>query len=354
MRPWRSAIIYRIVLLGVFILMSNLRPFPVFAQADGGRSMIAFVKYDEENFDSILSLVDTDTGEVTDILNNGHFFYPVISPNGKHIAFLAESPQKLNTIYVIDTDGSNLRMLVDLKRTSAIVPKSRVVWAPDSSSLVYGVMTDRGFGKPDGFFRAALDGSSRERIAFAGITQPLYSSWIAGSPDGNQFAFLVRQEESIYPLIYIANADGTGARPVSTLLADERPPDEIAWSPDSQQTLLAGSRAFGNNPTPLLLGDAGGENAKSLIMPPPNYINSLSWSPDGSQIAFLAPQLQSNGIPLGDVFVANADGTGVRELNIPIEVSYYGTSWQMIPDNIVLPSAPISFLNTELKPIAGG
>jgi Tol biopolymer transport system component len=347
MRPFGKINRIAAFLFAALILSLTALPYAL-AQSEGGRSMIAFVKADREIHDMTLSLINPATGQMVDLLNNGKFFYPVLSPDGRYIAFWGESPRKINTIFVMGTDGSNLHMLFELKRTTAIVPKSRVVWSADSKSLVYGVFNGMGAGRADGFFRINLDGSERNRISFPDLTQPFYDSWVAGSPDGTKIAFLVQQESSIDPLMMIANADGSGAHPVTTQTSDGRPIDEIAWSPDSQQTVLNTSMRNSRDPVAPLLGDADGENARNLMSPPPNYINSMSWSPDGKQITFIAPQLQSNGIPNGDLYVANADGSGLRELNIPIEVSYFGTSWSVIPDDIVLASAPISFADAEL------
>jgi Tol biopolymer transport system component len=310
------------------------------AQSANARSMIAFVTVDYSTRTMTISLADPARKTIITLLKDGNFFYPMLSPDGKHLAFWGSAPKEsTRKIYVMNTDGSNLRPL-NLGRPT-ILAAGQFVWSPDSTQIIFGAIY--GNGQPAGFFRVNLDGSDLKEIKFKDI--PFYDPHrIAASPDGSRLVILVENETNFTWHLYIANADGSNGHPVTATTPNRQPFDEIAWSPDNQKTLLSvGSISKpGIDPQPLMLGDADGANVKVLLKPPPNHINSISWSPDGSQIAFIAPE-RGNPKPDGEVWVANANGSGVRALNVPINVGYVGTSWRVIPDDVVLPKAPISF-----------
>lgn len=312
------------------------------AQATNERSRIAFVTVDYDTRTMMLNLVDPDSGAVTPLVKDAFFYFPVLSPDGRYVAFLGEHPMnKRCNVYVIGTDGSNLHALIPYKPRSLFTPDGKVAWSPDSTQIVYGVLNAS--GQPTGFFRVGLDGVDPLRLHFD-IPDPLLYSRITASPDGSRFAVVVSTDTNPYGQLYIIDADGNNAQAITSVMDSGEPFEELAWSPDGQHTLLTVNSAFVPEPRPLMQADGDGANAEVLIAPPPNYITSTSWSPDSSRITFLATEMGASGIPDGEVYVANADGSGVRALNIPTNVGYLGTSWSVIPDDIVLPDAPISFL----------
>ncbi|HSS21428.1 MAG TPA: DUF5050 domain-containing protein [Pyrinomonadaceae bacterium] len=94
---------------------------------------------------------------------------------------------------------------------------------------------------------------------------------------------------------------------------DEAPADAvfyqtISWSPDDSRILFS---ALQNGKWNIYVMRADGAQVTKLMNNPDiNYFNP-SWSPNGKQIVFSARQAKP---AKSDIFVMNADGTGVRQL----------------------------------------
>jgi Tol biopolymer transport system component len=331
-----------LTLLFSLSLSTPLRPSTA-AQTPSGQARIAFVTADYETREMTLSLADPVSGAVTVLLNDGNFYWPVFSPDGRHLAFVGENPRsRSQNIYIVNTDGTDLHPLIPIDGSTRFWPNGRVAWSPDSTQIIYGV-TDR-IRNPLGFFLANVDGSNPERIEFEGMKGQYRSMNIAATADGSRLAFYGQDSEFNWH-IYVANADGSDPQPISAALLDDQPYVELAWSPDGQHTLLIRDPYYVPAPGPLVIADGDGANATVLVSPPPNYINSVSWSPDGSQIAFLATETSGvSSVPDVDVYIVNADGSGLMALDIALNVSYVGTSWGIIPDDVTLPATPTSFM----------
>jgi len=340
MNSSRRAALARFVRFGFTLVGMVLLVSAATVTAQGERSRIAFVTADYDTRQMTISLADPVSGQITPLVVDGNFFYPTLSPDGRHLAFLGEHPQsRRRNIYIIDTDGTNLHPVVPNRLT--LKPNGQVVWSPDSSQVIYGILSG---GRAGGFMRANSDGSgAEERLQLPDLPGDIAETWAAISPDGNRLAINVSLIDPPYRQIVIMELDSV--TPVTTTLPDGTPFDRLAWSPDGERTLLSALMLNMLEPQPLMLGNSDASNVEVLLQSPPNYITSISWSPDGSQIAFTATEMSGESIPDGEVYIANADGTGVRSLNIPTNVSYDGTSWSVLPDDVVLPSTPTSFLS---------
>jgi Tol biopolymer transport system component len=157
----------------------------------------------------------------------------------------------------------------------------------------------------------------------------------AYSPDGTQIAF--ESARSLDPNsdqpningvanIWVMNADGTGAHPLTKLTASEADTDTPVWSPKGDRIAFASNQAFD--------GISNAVNANGVLniwVTKPDDPTSLMhltkldavgadslqpvWSPDGTQIAFASRrdlgggnQMDTNGVL--NIWVVNADGSG--------------------------------------------
>ena len=101
---------------------------------------------------------------------------PVVSPDGKHVAFFSTRGGH-GAEYVVSTDGRDLRRV-----TPAIADSPSVAWSPFGSQLA--VLTAPGQGT--GAIHLTTVGGTSWRL-IAGVDQP--SALVGWSPDGNRIAY---------------------------------------------------------------------------------------------------------------------------------------------------------------------
>jgi Tol biopolymer transport system component len=201
--------------------------------------------------------------------------------NGE-IAFDPAGSQPVGT-YAIQGDGRGLRRI-----TPAGVKAPLAKWSPDGARLVYAHPES---STGHGIWVVNADGTgdrqiTRESRAVAG--SDTYPAW---SPDGGRIAF-VRNSD-----LHVMNADGSGVRNLTPALADQV--TEPDWSPRGGEIAFTANSGLGDAQVVTLGG------VVRQLPGLPGNVTSPSWSPDGSRIAYEA------GSAVG---VVNADGTGVRPL----------------------------------------
>lgn len=194
-------------------------------------------------------------------------------------AFVAGSWR--HVINVIDADGH--RFLA-----TQVGHDRHPSWAPDETRFVF----DR---YPESqIFVGDIYGTTPTPITF-GSDKRRNPAW---SPDGRQIAYLQNRTgplgEALNDL-YVMDSDGSGATRILQDVDSMRPP---AWAPDGTRLLvLRGYTVW------LVNVDGTG------LTPLPFTALSMTWSPDGSEIAFVG----SPG-PGWDVFIANLDGSNRRQV----------------------------------------
>jgi len=180
------------------------------------------------------------------------------------ITFKVESGARNSEIYISDYDAYNPR---------AVTQDGSTVAAPSwagRSTLYY---TSYKLGSPF-IFSHKLETGARQSIA----RYPGLNTSASVSPDGSKVAMILSKSGS--PDLYVANADGTGLRQLTTTKESESSP---CWAPDSQ-TICYVSRERG--PASLYsISAAGGQPRRILTNGAPNPTEP-DWSPDGKWIVF--------------------------------------------------------------------
>lgn len=317
------------------------------AQTPEGASRIAFVTRNYEDRTMTLAITDPTGANVVTLVTDGYFNNPIWSPDGRQLAFIGAVEQYDDpALWVMNSDGTNLHAVLGPGRT--VPDPICAAWSPDGTRFVAGVVNA---GLPIYFYTVHADGTGLERLQFRGIPGTIEgvpgdtaSPCVAWSPDGNQIAVLGRGDRFPPGQLYLASADGLSAAPVAAVTAEGTTFHQMAWSPDGEKTVLYEFPGIssGMESKPMAIANGDGSAIQAWISAPPNLPGSAAWSPDGSQIVFVANEQGVESMPGGDLWVASADGTNIHTLRIAADVASLGTSWGLIPGDIVLPTAPVS------------
>jgi Tol biopolymer transport system component len=149
-----------------------------------------------------------------------------------------------------------------------------------------------------------------------------YGSSVAWSPDGSRIAFgRFSQTGPAHGQIWTVRIDGSDPR---QLTADDAGGNEPAWSPDGAMIAFLSDRAdplahqVGHAPiSDLYVMNADGTGVIRLTKSSDcggNGVTSPSWSPDGSRLVFAMPHLEGSACWF-DLFAVHADGTSLTQLS---------------------------------------
>lgn len=171
-------------------------------------------------------------------------------------------------------------------------------WSPlgDLIVLDYG---GTGSGRDEGIYTVHPDGSGWQQLTQAGAV-PVWS------PDGEQIAFLVsgtdhgQRFSSLRPGVYVMRPDGTEVQRLT-----DHAYGYLSWSPDGTRIAFVSLRE-GNQEVYVVSVEGSGEV---------NLTNDWAadtepaWSPDGSRILFVSYRGDAT-----DIYCVNTDGSGPMRL----------------------------------------
>ena len=205
------------------------------------------------------------------------------SPNSSRITYLVENDTS-TSIYMVDADGSNPTLL------TAITEGEVGDWSPDGQSVVYAMYQ----GDKRGIHVRNPDGVNYFRLTEELDFSPLWS------PDSKTIAFLSRRDGN--PEIYVMNADGSEQKRVSD---SEGVESDLSWSPDGTRLLFVSDRD-GN--AEIYVTDIDGGNLERLTH---NDVRDRQpiWSPNGKRIAFVSEKDAA-----AEMFVMDSDGSNQSRL----------------------------------------
>ena len=165
---------------------------------------------------------------------------------------------------------------------------------------------------------AGADGTNPHRLAIGlgEAVSPVFS------PDGARVAFLTRAAGHTPYSLFVANADGSGARSVTGDMQVNSPPwGGLTWSPDGTKLALESSD---NGVWRIYVVGADGTGLHPITDATADR-RTPNWSPDGSLILYQLT-LRDGGEFLA---VINPDGTGERRI-LPaerVDASFRGSQW---------------------------
>jgi Tol biopolymer transport system component len=267
-----------------------------------------------------------------------------LSPKGAEIAYVTTR----GTILVAPLPTGAPRVLAKLKGERSLLSSAGISWSPSGRDVA--------FSDERGISIVRADGSGRRRVTRLGAWA--FPSW---SPDEERIAFSVGYDE-----IYVARADGRGIKRLTKAIWDDSP----RWSPDgSRVAFLRGSHGLDDDRAiSVFVMDASGARQRRLgrgygprwnadgrqvvyvdvagstdpraqgtlrtgrvtiadsTVPGRRVVaagTAPSFSPDGSQLAFMRYAFGKRGSPgepkvtvaiRSTLFLIRADGTDLREL----------------------------------------
>jgi len=198
-------------------------------------------------------------------------------------------------VWVADWDGRNAAPVSARGGGMALLPS----WSPDGKSVLYTLYKRSAKypnGKPE-LWRVDVD-SGRTSLVLARGDQTMGGVY---SPDGSKIAFTVT--ENTNSEIWVANADGSGAKKITNSPAIDTSP---TWSPDGSKIAFVSDR----HGTPqIFVMNADGSNVERLTFAG-NYNQSPVWSPRGDEIVFTARDERL----AFDVFVIKVADKSIRRI----------------------------------------
>jgi len=216
------------------------------------------------------------------------------------IAFVSDrdatKERRSKELYIVDYDGFNPRR-VTVNGSLNILP----AWRPDGAALAYVSYRQ---GSPLLYLAKIFEGQSVANLSGEKGDSQAFAP--AFSPDGKSLAFA--SDRSGNTDVWVASADGSGARRLTTAQAIDTAP---CWSPTGQEIGFTSNRTG----TPqLFLMDSEGLNVRRLTNLG-NYNDGCAWNPakQYSEIAYTA-RLES-GTPLRfDIAVIDLATRQVRQI----------------------------------------
>jgi len=213
-------------------------------------------------------------------------------------------------VYIMDADGSN-----QIKLAECGFPLLQ--WSPDGKRIAFcGPENEIGIADADGENLSKIRLPTTEEYVISGL------SW---SSDGAEIAVVslawsTLPGEPPFPAmdIYVINVEGGEARKLTD--SPDTNKYEVAWSPDGTQIAFV---AF-NRDSPDYWGvyviDADGSNQRLLVsVPETNWLQQISWSPDGKKLMYVssvvAGEMESH---YHEIYVVDVeDGTITNLTNTP-------------------------------------
>ena len=241
--------------------------------------------YNPYNLD--IYLMNTDGSNVRRIVDDPEYDVgPQWSPDGREILFVAGRTGNFD-VYKMNADGTNQRNLTADYDQADGSP----IWSLDGNNIAFSRRIE---GKKQ-LFIMDVDGTNLKRVTNNAANNEL-ASW---SPDGAELVYQTDVDGNWE--IYTISVDGELAQ-LTDDAADDLAPD---WSPDGNKIAFSSNR---NGKQHIYVMNADGSSLAQITNSSAEDTEP-AWAPDGKRIAFTS---QRDGNE--EIYVMNADGSNPRRL----------------------------------------
>jgi TolB protein len=272
---------------------------------------IAFVSGSPMENTEDIYVMHADGTQLMNVTNSeGNDGLPAWSPDGTQLAFISARSGNAE-IYTLDLSDEDY---LPVQITESERPVFIDGWLPDGSGLLYNTSDGNLHGSLN---IVTLDGAEIETVHTVDglITQPLLS------PDGSKILFSTF-DDAIN--LYVVNIDGSNLINLSEIAGASV--DYFTWSPDSSQVAFGARDVEGERISNIYVVDADGSNLRALTQfTDEGFCTGISWSPDGTQLAFSRNSTW-------DMYVVDVDGENLVNLTADSEDTYIRPVWRPLPD----------------------
>jgi TolB protein len=293
-------------------LLSSLIPARVLATAPGENGLIAFRRFfNLDQTSSALFVINPDGSQETQITFPAADVVDALgnwSPDGRRLAFVrtrfGSDPRcgddcQIDELYVVDVDGSNLR-LIETPSPTVESP----AWSPDGRRIAFAMST--GFPDVDvSIWEIRADGSGLRQVTH-GTPGAVEDHAVQFSPDGTRLV-IERQLAScgFCPAIFTVNATD-GGDPTRVSPPGLNGVDHPDWSPDGAWIMFRTESGRGGSAKVFVAHPDGSQ--LQLILDGTRdgrSFRSSAFSPDGRAltISIVAPGQSDNA----DIWVGRFD-----------------------------------------------
>jgi serine/threonine protein kinase len=243
---------------------------------------------------SVVATLDVDVRRLTDSV--GVKEHPVLSPDGKMVAFTAVVDGKRQIWIQFAAGGSSLQVTRDAS------DHEQPRWSPDSSRLIFYAPAKPG----------ASGGFLWEVSALGGLPRRLVAALGGGdvSHDGARIAAFRSVGARVE--LFVSAIDGSDSRAVTDAAGGDATPESPRWAPDDSAIAFTvdSMAAF---ETRLLLAPVGG--GASAIVARADWIRGHAWRPDGAGLIYSASTGSTMPYPpLHHLRMVDRDGRHDRRL----------------------------------------